>query len=35
MRKILAVALIATLAPPIADAREIRRDAMPEAFRGT
>ena len=35
MHKAFVLALIAALAPSIADAREIRRDAMPEAFRGT
>jgi hypothetical protein len=35
MHKVFVLALIAALTPAIADAREIRRDAMPEAFRGT
>ena len=35
MRNALLLALIAALSSQVADAREIRRDAIPEALRGT
>jgi len=35
MRTILCLAVTAVLASQVADAREIRRDAVPESFRGT